>query len=56
MECKECKNTLSINKAENVLKDNKLYRKLTFKCRNPNCINYEKEVESVYNELEVIKE
>lgn len=56
MLCKECNIAMSISKGENVLKDDKLYRKLTFKCTNPKCENYNKETETVYHEMEVIKE
>lgn len=44
MECSKCKIEMTIVKATNVIENNKLYREVILKCRNPKCEEYDKEV------------
>ncbi len=56
MLCPKCKTEAKIQKAVNVIKDGKLYRRLHFVCRDKNCTEYEKEVGTEETELPVVKE
>lgn len=60
MLCPSCKVEMAIKSSKNVLKNidgvNKLYMRQELGCRNPNCANYEKIVETVDNELQLLEE
>lgn len=56
MVCPLCNTEAKINKATNVFKNGKLFRKQTFVCRNKSCKNYEKELDSLLTELPFVEE
>ena len=56
MKCPKCEVEMRISKSQNVLKDNKLFRRLTFMCRNKECENYNKEVKTEELELDFVEE
>ena len=53
MKCPLCNTETRINKSVNVIKDAKLYRKMTYVCRNLGCSKYGEEVGTEYHELDV---
>lgn len=53
MLCPKCSVEMRIDESGYVVNDGKFYLKQTYKCRNRNCSNYNKEVESIYNPLDV---
>ena len=56
MICPLCKIEAKISKATNVIKDNKLYRRFEYSCRNKDCENYDKPIGDEENELPVVIE
>lgn len=56
MKCNLCKTEAKIARSTNVLKGEKLYRRMVYVCRDKNCQNYEKEIMTEDIELEVTKE
>ncbi|MBQ3890412.1 MAG: hypothetical protein II740_03555 [Lachnospiraceae bacterium] len=55
MQCPVCKTEAVITKQKMVYstEEGKLYRVLTYSCRNKKCKNFEKEIGEVRNELPV---
>lgn len=51
MECPKCHNEMRIDSSGYVMKDGKLYLRQRFKCRSPQCDNYNKIVSE--NDTEV---
>lgn len=56
MKCPLCNTEAKISHSANVLKDDKLYRRMIYECRDKNCAKFGKEIGKVDVELEVIKE
>lgn len=56
MRCPLCDTEASISSTVNVLRDNKLFRKYEYSCRNKNCANYGKVIGEEETEVPVIIE
>ena len=56
MVCPLCKTEARIERATNVMKGGKLYRKIVYTCRNKKCENFDKEVGTQLIELPFEKE
>lgn len=56
MKCPLCDTEANISSATNVFKNNKLFRKYEYSCRNKNCANYGKVIGEEENEVPVIIE
>ena len=56
MKCPLCNTEGRISKATNVIKDNKLYRRFTYVCRNKECSNYDKEIGEEESQLDAVVE
>lgn len=56
MQCPKCKIEAIITKSENVIRDGKLFRRMTFTCRNKQCSNHNMEVGTQEVELPVVNE
>lgn len=60
MLCPVCKVEMCIQSGKHVLKtvegEQKLYMRQEMACRNPQCTNHKKVVETVDNELQLLKE
>lgn len=56
MKCPLCKTEAKIQTSINVIKGDKLYRRMVFVCRDKNCSNYDKEVGRDEIELEATVE
>lgn len=53
MLCPACKLEARISKAINVIKDNKLYKRFEYSCRNKDCENYDKPIGDEEVEIDV---
>ena len=53
MVCPLCKIEARISKATNVFRNEKLYKRFEYSCRNKECENYEKEIGDEEIELDV---
>lgn len=53
MKCPLCNTEAKIQKSQNIIKGEKLFRRMFYVCRDTNCANYEKEVGKVDVECEV---
>ena len=49
----DCEAVISANRTIFVQEEGKLYREMTFTCRNRKCPDYEKEVDTIRDELDV---
>lgn len=56
MKCPLCQTEERITSSKNILKEQKLFRRLTYSCQNKNCPNFDKELHKEEIELEVEKE
>lgn len=60
MLCPLCKVEMGIKSSQHVIKnvgeEQKLYMRQILSCRNHNCSNHQKEVQTIENELPVLKE
>lgn len=53
MQCPLCKTEMRIKSNNFVMNDGKLFSKLVYTCRNKKCPNYDLDVETIYQPLEV---
>lgn len=53
MKCPLCNTEAKIQKSQNIIKGDKLFRRMFYVCRDKNCANYEKEIGKVDVECEV---
>lgn len=53
MLCPKCMVEMRVDESGYVQNEGTVYLKQTFTCRNKNCKNYGKEVESIYMPLEI---
>lgn len=56
MICPQCNTEARIVSSTNIFKDNKLFRRVEFACRNKNCPNFEKTIGEEDIEIPVVIE
>lgn len=52
MKCPKCGVEAVITKNEYIIKNNNLFRKMTFNCRNKNCDKFKTEIGTDYTKIE----